>query len=123
MFWAWGEGPDSLPGRVVPRDPVAVAVNDVNGLHGRWYPLRANITQGLWLAVLLVAGVGLLRERSARRETLILAVTVLGIAMFTILFQGRSRYLFAFVPVVVALAAVGRSRVELGSIRQRLGPR
>lgn len=126
MFWAWGEGPDSQPERVVPGDPLAAAVNEVNGLHGRWYPVRAAVAQGLWLAVLLVAGVGLLRRGPARREVLILAVTVLGIAAFTILFQGRSRYLFAFVPVVVALAAVSRSRLDLGSLRrfrrpQRLG--
>ncbi|GAA6524737.1 hypothetical protein [Intrasporangium sp. DVR] len=120
MFWAWGEGPDSLPERVAPRGALAEAVNEVNGLHGRWYPLRADLAQGLWLAVLLVAGVGLLGASPARRETVLLAVTVLGIAAFTILFQGRSRYLFAFAPVVVALAAVSRSGIDLRSVRERL---
>jgi hypothetical protein len=119
MFWAWGEGPDSQPERVVPQGPVAEAVNSVNGLHGRWYPTRADFTQGLWLAVLLVAGVGLLRA-PVRRETLVLAVTVLGIATFTLAFQGRSRYLFAFVPVIVALAGVSRSRLDPGRLLQRL---
>lgn len=114
MFWAWGEGPDSEPGRVVPQGPVSEAVNAVNGLHGRWYPIRTGFAQGLWLAVLLVAGLGLLHV-PARRETLILAVTVLGIAAFTLAFQGRSRYLFAFVPVIVSLAAVVRTRMDLGS--------
>lgn len=112
MFWAWGEGPDSQPERVTPRGTWAEAVNSVNGLHGRWYPLRADLTQGLWLAVLVVAGVGLLRA-PVRRETLVLAVTVLGIAAFTIAFQGRSRYLFAFVPVIVALAAVSRPAADI----------
>ncbi|MDV3221917.1 hypothetical protein [Intrasporangium sp.] len=118
MFWAWGEGPDSLPDRVVRQDPVAQAITSVNGLHGRWYPLRANLTQGLWLAVLLVAGLGLLLA-PVRPETLLLAVTVLGIAAFTIAFQGRSRYLFAFVPVIVALAAVSRPAVDVRRLRQR----
>ena len=115
MFWAWGEGLDSEPGRVVPQGPVAEAVNAVNGPHGHWYPTRAGFAQGLWLAVLLVAGLGLLRV-PARRETLILAVTVLGIAAFTLAFQGRSRYLFAFVPVVVSLAALVRTRLDLDSL-------
>lgn len=117
MFWAWGEGLDSQPGRVVPKGPVAEAVNAVNGLHGRWYPVRAGLAQGLWLAVLLTAGLGLLQV-PARRETLLLAVTVLGIGAFTLVFQGRSRYLFAFVPVIVSLAAVVRTRLVLGSILQ-----
>lgn len=104
MFWAWGEGPDSLPGTVRVTGPVATAVSSVNGFHGEHYRLRADLTQGLWLSVLLVAGAGLLRARPGV-EVLTLAVTVLGIAAFTLVFQGRSRYLFTFVPVVVALAA------------------
>lgn len=116
MFWAWGEGPDSSPGAVVPHGGVSEAVNAVNGFHGQWYQLRANLTQGLWLAVLLVAGLGLLRTAPVRRETLILAVTVLGIAAFTLAFQGRSRYLFAFVPVIVSLAAMVRTRLHAGSV-------
>lgn len=111
MFWAWGEGPDSLPGRVVPQTAAAEAVHAVNGYHGSWYRWRADVTQALWLAVLVVAGAGLLATRRVRRETLVLAVTVLGIAAFTLCFQGRSRYLFAFVPVVVALAAVVAPRL------------
>jgi predicted membrane channel-forming protein YqfA (hemolysin III family) len=55
--------------------------------------------------VLLVAGTGLLRV-PYRREIVLLAVTVLGIAAFTLLFQGRARYLFAFVPIVAALAGM-----------------
>ncbi|EWT03431.1 hypothetical protein N865_17025 [Intrasporangium oryzae NRRL B-24470] len=104
MFWAWGEGPDSLPGAVRVTGPVAGAVESVNGFDGEHYQLRADLTQGLWLTVLLVAGLGLLRARP-RVEILTLALTVLGIAAFTLVFQGRSRYLFTFVPVVVALAA------------------
>jgi hypothetical protein len=123
MFWAWGEGPDSLPGRVVPQHALGEAVNTFNGFHGRWYQARADVAQGLWLAVLLVAGIGLLRA-PVRRETLVLAVTTLGIAAFTLVFQGRSRYLFAFVPVVVSLAAVVRPAVgqwrELDLRRRRL---
>lgn len=119
MFWAWGEGPDSLPGAVRVTGPVVSAVNSVNGFHGEHYPLRADLTQGLWLSVLLVAGVGLLRARP-RVEVLVLALTVLGIAAFTLLFQGRSRYLFSFVPVVVALAACAHASLPW---RRRRGAR
>jgi hypothetical protein len=104
MFWAWGEGPDSLPGTLAPATGLTGVVHEVNGFHGSWYSVRADLTQALWLAVLLVAGLGLVRA-PYRRETLLVAVSVLGIAAFTLVLQGRSRYLFAFVPLVVALAA------------------
>ena len=103
MFSAWGEGGDSLPGRLAPATGLTGVVHDLNGFNGVGYRVRAELTQGLWLAVLLVAGVGLLRA-PYRREVLLLALSVLGIAAFTMVFQGRSRYLFAFVPLVVALA-------------------
>lgn len=104
MFWAWGEGPDSLPGTLAPATGVTGIVHEVNGFHGSGYATRADLTQALWLTLLLVAGIGLLRA-PYRRETLLLALSVLGIAAFTLVLQGRSRYLFAFVPLVVALAA------------------
>lgn len=105
MFSAWVEGTDSLPGVMPPATGAAAAVHELNGLHGRWYPLRAELAQALWITVLLLAGLGLLRA-PYRREVVLLAVTVLGIAAFTLLFQGRARYLFAFVPIVVALAGM-----------------
>ncbi len=77
MFWAWGEGPDSLPGTLAPATGPTAIVHALNGFEGDAYPLRADLTQALWLAVLLVAGVGLLRV-PYRRETLLVAVSVLG---------------------------------------------
>lgn len=105
MFWAWGEGFDARPGVFGPADGFVGVVHDVDGKHGRWYPLRSDLTQGLWLALLLVAGVGCLRA-PFRRDVLGVALTVLGVAAFTLLFQGRSRYVFAFVPVLAALAGM-----------------
>jgi len=118
MFWAWGEGGDSLPGQLADADGVVGIVHSLNGFHGSAYGWRADVTQGLWLAVLLVAGTGLLRA-PYRRDVLLVALTVLGIATFTLLFQGRSRYVFSFAPLVVALAAM--VRVRAGTRRRRLG--
>ena len=75
--------------------------------------------------------------RRPRPEVLLVALSVLGVLVFTLLFQGRSRYLFTFVPVVVAMAAMvhpavsatrarlvralRRSRLRLSSLR-RCGP-
>jgi hypothetical protein len=108
MFWAWGEGGDSLPGVLAPATGATGILHEVNGYHGSYYQLRADLTQGLWIAVLIGAGLGLLRA-PYRRETVLVAMSVLGIAAFTLLFQGRSRYLFAFVPLVVALAGMAHA--------------
>jgi hypothetical protein len=130
MFWAWGEGSDRLPEQLAPADGVvASAVHDVEGPQGRWYPLRSDLAQGLWLAMLLVTGLGALRARAPTRDHLLIALTVLGIAAFTLLFQGRSRYLLTFVPLVVALGAIVhqslvRRRSRAGSVSRspRSGP-
>jgi len=85
-------------------------VNDVNGPFGRWYPLHSDLAQGLWVALLLVTGLGALRARAPSRDVLLVGLTVLGIAVFTLLFQGRSRYLLTFVPLVAAWGAMVRHR-------------
>jgi hypothetical protein len=53
--------------------------------------------------LLILGGLGLLRA-PLRRDLLLLALTTLGIGAFILIFQGRSRYLFAFVPIIVALS-------------------
>jgi hypothetical protein len=118
MFWAWGEGADSLPGRLADADGVVGVVHSLNGFHGTAYGWRVDLTQALWLAVLLVGGVGLLRA-PYRRDVLLVALAVLGIAAFTLLFQGRSRYVFTFAPLVVALAAMTRTGVGTRHRRPR----
>lgn len=105
MFFAWGEGYDFQAKRLTEHGSADRLVQSWQHVSGAHYLLRASLTNGLWLAMLAWAGVGLMRSRY-RRELLVVVMTVLGIAAFTLVFQGRSRYLFAYVPIVVALAAV-----------------
>ncbi len=121
MFMAWGEGSDASQ-RPYAHNLLAGALQQVNGYHGRWYPVRASVTEGVWAAVVLLAGAGLLRA-PFRRDVLLLALSTLGIGIFVLVFQGRSRYLLSFVPVVVALscAVLPSLRSVLG--RGRLGRR
>lgn len=116
MFFAWGAF-DYEPTRLHRHDANSKAVQAWQHARGEHYHLRAALATGMWLAVVAWGGIGLLRS-SYRRDLLIVAVSVLGIGLFTLLFQGGSRYLFAFVPVVVALAALadplspGRRRAQ-----------
>lgn len=106
MFYAFGESAqDANPASIISTTPAARDLAQVNHWGGAGYPLRAELAQALWLLVLLTAGVGLLAA-PPRPGTLLLALSVLGIAAFTTIFQARSRYLITYVPVVVTLACV-----------------
>ncbi len=122
MFTAWGEGGDSLPGVLPPAAGLVGVVHTVDGYHGGAYGLRSDLAQALWVSLLLLAGVGLLRA-PYRREVVLLAVTVLGIAAFTLLFQGRARYLFTFAPVVAALAGMVHGSLPRHLVRPLSRPR
>lgn len=102
MFFAWGEGYDYQAKRLVDHSSPARAVQAFQHPSGRWYLVRTSLTNGVWLFLLLWCAVGLLRSRYDAK-VLLLSLTVLGILVFLVLFQGRSRYVFAYVPVVVAL--------------------
>jgi hypothetical protein len=101
MFWAWGEGNDAAEPALV-HGPLTGAVRTWNHPAGGWYAARAAWAQAVWLLLLLATGVGLVRARW-RWDTGLLVLSVLGIAAFTLVFQGRSRYLLTYVPLVVAL--------------------
>ena len=103
MFWAWGEGHDPSEPAFV-HGPLTDFVRAWNHPAGGWYAARAAWAQAVWLLLLLASGVGLVRARW-RWDTGLLVLSVLGIAAFTLVFQGRSRYLLTYVPLVVALWA------------------
>ncbi|KGN37054.1 hypothetical protein N803_16695 [Knoellia subterranea KCTC 19937] len=105
MFWAWGEGGDLLISSPRLSGPAVDVMWSVDNPSGAAYPARADLTQALWLSVLLLTGLGALLGRP-RREVLLLALVLLGAAGFTLLFQGRSRYIFVFAPVVVMMCAL-----------------
>ncbi len=110
MFWAWGEGSDAVPSNLRQHTPSARAVQSWNHRFGAYYLGRASLTDGVWLFVLLWSGLGLLGA-TYRREVALLALAVVGITVFTLLVQSRSKYLLPYVPVVVALAALVDPRV------------
>jgi hypothetical protein len=110
MFYAWGEGVDGLPQNLLDHSATARSVQAWNHPWGQYYLARASLATALWLAVLALAGISLLLS-GFRRDLLFLALTSLGIAAFVLVFQGRSRYVLPYAPVLVALA------VTVGPIR------
>lgn len=115
MFSAWGEGYDARPGQIIGTGPVTRAIEVVNGPQGSAYAARSRVATGAWLGLLLIIALGALRARP-RREVVLVALVVLGIGAFTLLVQGRARYLFAFAPLVCVLA--GMLQGSLPSLRR-----
>lgn len=105
MFYAYGEGTDQSQ-QAVHKDAWSQWVSSWNNPNGDHYSLRATWTQGIWWLALIMCGGWLLRGR-ATPEMILLIFTILGIAAFTLLFQGRSRYLIGHVPVILAMAGGG----------------
>jgi len=119
MFFAWGEGPDADAAKQLDHSPTARAVQDWQQAQGRHYLLRANVTNALWLLVVAAAGLGLLAV-PYRRDWLLVALSVLGLALFVLVFQGRSRYIFPAAPLVVALAVSTSPARRAGPVLARL---
>lgn len=109
-FGAWVEGSDES--RQLFRDgPLSTRVQQVFHPLGSYWPVWSNAVTGLWLS--LIAGTGAFLWRQARRgDILILSLCVLGIGAFSLLFEGRSRYLIIFVPLIVALFSILLSRSD-----------
>lgn len=103
-FSAWSEGYDAQT-EPIADTPASRWLSQINGYYGSHYALRVSITQGIWVALLIVTGIGLLRV-PFRRDVLLLALSTVGVGLFILVFQGRARYLLTFVPVIVALGCV-----------------
>ena len=102
MFWAYGEGTD-LSRRPVHHGTPYALVQSWNSPDGQLFGARVAITQGLWWFVLTLVGVGWLRGR-VTAESLLVLISLVGVAAFTLLFQGRSRYLITYLPLVAVAA-------------------
>ena len=100
MFWSQGEGKDRL---AAPRTPSLVS--DFNLQQGRFFPIRAAFAQGLWISLLLLLGVRLAVTRSRAIVTM-LCLTVVGMTLYLMLFEGRPRYLVALLPALLMVGLV-----------------
>lgn len=102
MLWAYGEGSDLSRKPVHHGEPFEL-VQAWNSPGGPLFGVRVALTQALWWLMLALIGFGWLRGRVTAESLLVLG-TLVGIAGFTLLFQGRSRYLLTFVPLLATAA-------------------
>lgn len=86
-------------------------------LEGReYYGLYSAVASGIWIAQMLLAAAGCLRD--IRRRDLRAAlpcIALFGMMLFLMLWEARGRYIFSFVPVMLllgALAMAGKARED-----------
>lgn len=65
------------------------------------------ITQWLWLLILGLIPLNLLNTDKSNKAKLVIILSVIGISLFTHLFEARARYLFLYLPFFVAAASFG----------------
>lgn len=107
-FWASGEGTDSRRTSAHDAGPLlALSVWTIAG--GEHYRLRAALTQGVWIALLLVTGVGAIITPH-RRLTTTWSLALIGLTAYLMLFEARPRYLLALLPILLAMTTAVRLR-------------
>ena len=70
------------------------------------------IAQTVWFLLLLSAGLCLLPSKKGDDATALIALTLLGVSIFLLLFECRARYLFLFTPLFLILFASGLQRAS-----------
>lgn len=99
-FWASGEGTDSRQPSAYEDGPLR-ALSEWTIATGEHYRLQASMTQGVWVALLLVTGLGAITT-PYRRLTTTWSLALIGLTGYLILFEARPRYLLALLPVLLA---------------------
>lgn len=78
---------------------------------GARYPMLHSVEQAVWLLLLALCPLGAWGLRGARgsRTVAVAMLSALGIVAFNMLFEAKACYVYAMVPVLLALAAAGVS--------------
>ena len=74
---------------------------------GDYNAVFQTVQQILWLCILLLLPVAMFGVARRQKITAILAVTVLGLGLYLLLFEVWPRYLYLYTPIFVVLAAIG----------------
>lgn len=72
---------------------------------GKYYIYPASIRQAIWLVVLLLILFSF--SKKYNKDILIIQLSLIGLFMFEMLFEARSRYLFTYVPYFIILSVYG----------------
>lgn len=77
-----------------------------------------NVLQSMWITLqILVCFFAIMLERKKKKE-LFIALALIGINLFLMIFEVRARYLFLYVPYYIVAAMLGVSYI-IGKLKKR----
>ncbi|MBR1707650.1 MAG: hypothetical protein IJ719_02325 [Clostridia bacterium] len=83
---------------------------------GRYNAIYSAIATGIWLSQMFLVCAQVFLELIARRyEKAMLEIAALGVLIFLMLWEARSRYIFGFVPVFLMIAALPGATIRMQS--------
>ena len=78
---------------------------------GAYYSFYVDLCGGIWFAHLAAAALACLKDAEKRRFDLAIpAIAFLGLMIFEMLWEARSRYMFNFAPLILVVSACGLTR-------------
>lgn len=75
------------------------------GGSGKYYLLWANFEQMVWLTILLFNVFSGLGRKNENKNVIMLGI--IGLTLFELIFEARSRYLYTYTPLYIVLAVYG----------------
>lgn len=118
MFYAYGEGGEYTN--------TPTPVNFIQHLlvpQGKYYRIYTMIVQAIWYVCLVFSviwAVCVLRRKeiNARERALAMwmLLSLIGLIMFLLMFEARSRYIFLYLPFFIGAAAMGMQRINRSSL-------
>lgn len=107
-FFNWGEGMARMPVELLAHDPVSRVIQDYFYYEGPHFAFLRAFWQSFWLAtLLLVAAPLLLRGRSLHQPAaVVMRLSLFALLLFLLFFEGRSRYLYMYLPFFIVLASL-----------------
>lgn len=80
---------------------------------GTHYQMFATIEQSVWFMILISIGFCILHGKSNNDAENLIALSLLGVSMFLLIFECRARYLFMFSPLFLILASSGLNKAAM----------
>lgn len=90
-----------------PTTPLSPFLKSLYYPDGNLHSIFFQFSQWLWLFVLGLIPLNLLNKDKSNKAKLVIILSVIGISLFTHLFEARARYLFLYLPFFVAAASFG----------------
>lgn len=107
-FFNWGEGMARQPVELLAHDPISRAIQGYFYYEGPHFAFLRAFWQSFWFpTLLLVAAPVVLRDRSLiQSAAVVMRLTLFALLLFLLFFEGRSRYLYMYLPFFILLAAL-----------------